>query len=477
MVPTGGRRRGDRPSGSCPATRTFARVATAVLWFRRDLRLDDHPALTAAVAAAGEVVPLFVLDPALTRPSGAPRLAFLAGCLAELRNRTGGALVVRSGDPVEEVPRLAAEAGAGEVFATADFGPYGRRRDEAVAERLAADGRALHAVDSPYVAAPGTVTKADGAPFLVFSPYARAWRERTAGGRPCPPVVDPPWATGLRSEPVPAAPALGATTVLPPGEIAGRERLERFLADGVRDYAERRNQPATEGTSRLSPYLKYGCVHPRTVVAGLGRGRGADGLRTELAWRDFYGTILAARPDSARAALRPAMEDLRTDAGPGADERFAAWAEGRTGYPIVDAGMRQLRGEAWVHNRVRMIVASFLVKDLHLDWRRGARLFMERLQDGDLASNNHGWQWVAGTGTDPAPYVRVFNPVTQGERFDPGGGYVRRWVPELADVPAAHVHHPWTTPGGAPAGYPPPMVDHAEERREALARYEALQEA
>ena len=276
---------------------------------------------------------------------------------------------------------------------------------------------------------------------------------------------------------MPAAPDLGDTTLLPPGEVAGRERLERFLADGVRDYAERRNQPATEGTSRLSPYLKYGCVHPRTVVAGLGRGRGADGLRTELAWRDFYGTILAARPDSARAALRPAMEDLRTDAGPGADDRFAAWAEGRTGYPIVDAGMRQLWGEAWVHNRVRMIVASFLVKDLHLDWRRGARLFMERLQDGDLASNNHGWQWVAGTGTDPAPYVRVFNPVIQGERFDPAGAYVRRWVPELADVPAAHVHHPWTTPGGAPAGYPPPMVDHAEERREALARYEALQEA
>ena len=444
-----------------------------MLWLRRDLRLDDHPALSAA-AAAGEVVPLFVLDPRLTGPSGAPRLAFLAGCLAELHERTGGALVVRSGDPVEEVPRLAAEVEAPEVVATGDFGPYGRRRDDAVGSALDAGGRALRLVGSPYVAAPGTVTKADGSAFLVFSPYHRAWREQVAGVEPCPPVAAPRWAAGLRSAPLPDAPDLAATTILPPGEQAARERLERFLEDGVREYAERRNQPAAEGTSRLSPYLRWGCLHPRTVLAGLGRGRGPDVFRAEVAWRDFYGTILAARPESARRALRPVMEELPVDTGRLADERFAAWAEGRTGYPIVDAGMRQLAGEAWVHNRVRMIVASFLVKDLHLDWRRGARFFMERLQDGDLASNNHGWQWVAGTGTDPAPYVRVFNPVTQGERFDPEGDYVRRWVPELAAVPAPDVHHPWTRPGGPPAGYPAPIVDHAEERREALARYEAL---
>jgi deoxyribodipyrimidine photo-lyase len=274
---------------------------------------------------------------------------------------------------------------------------------------------------------------------------------------------------------VPDAPDLGTTAILPPGEQAARERLEHFLEDGARAYAGRRNQPAADGTSRLSPYLRWGCLHPRTVLAGLGRGRGPDAFRAELAWRDFYGTILAARPASARRALRPAMEALPVDTGRQADERFAAWAEGRTGYPIVDAGMRQLRGQAWMHNRVRMIVASFLVKDLHLDWRRGARFFMERLQDGDLASNNHGWQWVAGSGTDPAPFVRVFNPVTQGERFDPEGHDVRRWVRELAEVAAAHVHHPWTLAGGPPAGYPGPIVDHAVERREALARYEALQ--
>jgi deoxyribodipyrimidine photo-lyase len=290
---------------------------------------------------------------------------------------------------------------AAEVFVTADFGPYGRRRDDAVAAALEADGRALRAFDSPYAAAPGSVTKADGSTFLVFSPYHRAWRQHVAATRPCPPVDRPRWAGGVRSAPLAEAPDLGATTILPPAETAGRQRLARFLDEGARTYAERRNQPAVDGTSRLSPYLKYGCVHPRTVLAGLGRGRGPEAFRAELAWRDFYGTVLAARPESARRALRPRMEELRTDGGRTADERFAAWAAGRTGYPIADAGMRQLQGEAWVHNRVRMIVASFLVKDLHLDWRRGARLFMERLQDGDLASRNHGWPWPA-----PAPTRR-----------------------------------------------------------------------
>ncbi|CAN5439642.1 hypothetical protein BH18ACT1_BH18ACT1_07000 [soil metagenome] len=198
------------------------------------------------------------------------------------------------------------------------------------------------------------------------------------------------------------------------------------------DYADDRNRPAKDGTTRLSVYLKYGCIHPRTILARLGRGAGAELLRTEVAWREFYATVLADDPASARHDLRPEMTSMRYDTGTAADRRFEAWVAGCTGYPMVDAGMRQLAGEAWVHNRVRMIVASFLVKDLHLPWWRGARLFLARLQDGDLASNNHGWQWVAGTGTDPAPYFRVFNPVTQGEKFDPGGEYIRRWVPALA---------------------------------------------
>jgi deoxyribodipyrimidine photo-lyase len=221
-------------------------------------------------------------------------------------------------------------------------------------------------------------------------------------------------------------------------------------------YKSTRNTPGTDGTSRLSAYLKYGCVHPRTLLADLEDldSDSADSFRNELAWRDFYADVLWHRPAVRPRALDERMHAMAYDTGPDADERFAAWAPGRTGYPIVDAGMRQLLGEAYVHNRVRMIVASFLVKDLHVDWRRGARHFMQHLVDGDLASNNHGWQWVAGTGTDASPYYRVFNPTRQGREFDPDGDYVRRWVPELRDVPARHVHEPWLAPGRRPRRVP-----------------------
>jgi deoxyribodipyrimidine photo-lyase len=241
------------------------------------------------------------------------------------------------------------------------------------------------------------------------------------------------------------------------------------------DHHETRDAPADlHGTSRLSPHLKYGTIHPRQLLARLDGSKGAGVFRTELAWREFYADVLSDRPDSARRALLPAMAGIEVDTDRSTSERFDAWAEGRTGFPFVDAGMRQLLGEGWVHNRVRMVVASFLVKDLHLDWTRGARHFMRHLVDGDLASNQHGWQWTAGTGTDPSPYFRVFNPVSQGKRFDPDGTYVRRWLPELRDVPTRHVHEPWTAPTGPPRGYPPPIVDHAEERAEALRRYDAI---
>jgi len=448
-------------------------VSTAVLWFRRDLRLADNPALLAALESADEVVPLFVLDPRLQAASGAPRLAFLAGCLAELDERTGGRLVLRTGSPVDEVAAVALEVEAGEVFATADFGPYGARRDDAVDRALHEGPLAgrLTAVDSPYAVAPGEVTTGDGTPFKVFTPFHRRWRDH-GWGVPTAAPTDPRWATGLRSEPVPQGPDLGATTILPPGETAGLARLTDFV-DRVVGYARGRDLPAEDATSRLSVYLKYGCVHPRQALHAVRnhKGEGAERFRAELAWRDFYASVLAASPRSARHSLRPEMAAMKLDSGPTADRRFEAWAEGRTGYPIVDAGMRQLREEAWMHNRVRMIVASFLVKDLHLDWVRGADLFMDRLQDGDLASNNHGWQWVAGTGTDPAPYFRIFNPTSQGRKFDPHGDYVRRWVPELRQVEGAAVHEPWKLRGGPPWGYPAPIVDHGAERQEALARY------
>jgi deoxyribodipyrimidine photo-lyase len=418
-----------------------------------------------------------VLDPRLQDSSGAPRLAFLAGCLAELHQRTGGRLVLRSGPPAREVAAIAREVEADQVFVTGDFGPYGTRRDAAVEGALAADGRRLIEVDSPYAVAPGDVTTAEGTPFKVFTPFHRRWRDH-GWGTPADAPENPAWTSGLSSEPVPQGPDLGGTTILPPGEEAGLRRLAEF-ADRVVGYARGRDYPAEDATSRLSVYLKYGCVHPRQALAAVRnhKGEGAERFRTELAWRDFYAAVLAAFPHSARHSLRPEMAAMTLDTGPEADRRFEAWTEGRTGYPIVDAGMRQLREEAWMHNRVRMIVASFLVKDLHIDWVRGADLFMERLQDGDLASNNHGWQWVAGTGSDPAPFFRIFNPTNQGKRLDPDGDYVRRWVPELRHVGGNAVHEPWRLEGGPPRAYPAPIVDHDEERREALARYARLREA
>jgi deoxyribodipyrimidine photo-lyase len=450
-------------------------MTTTVLWFRRDLRLGDHLALAEA-AGAGPVVPLFVLDPALLGPAGAPRTAFLYRCLRALDESIGGRLVVRTGDPVDVVPAVADEAGAGEVLVSADFGPYGRRRDQEVGGVLKGEGRRLVGIGSPYAVDPGQVRKQDGTPFRVFSPFYRAWR---AHGWPAPaPPPEVEWAGGFRSDGIPEDPPVGAA--LPPaGEAAARARLEPFLAGPIEDYARERDRPASDATTRLSPYLKFGCIHPRTVLARLGRAhphekQSHEKLRSELAWREFYADVLWHHPQSARQALQPAMAAMPLDSGKNADERFRAWTEGRTGFPLVDAGMRQLLAEAWVHNRVRMVVASFLVKDLHIDWTRGARWFMARLVDGDLASNNHGWQWVAGTGTDPAPYFRVFNPVTQGKEHDPAGEYVRRWVPELASVAGGAVHEPWKQPGGVPAGYPERIVDHAAERAEALSRYESL---
>ncbi|MBV9951975.1 MAG: deoxyribodipyrimidine photo-lyase [Acidimicrobiia bacterium] len=447
----------------------------AVVWFRRDLRLSDNPALLEAVRAADEVVPLFVLDERLRKPSGPNRLAFLAGCLRELHDATDGHLVIRKGAPATKVRALAREVEATAVYCAEDFGPYGSKRDEEVAEALEQDGCELRRVGSPYAVPPGEVLNKSGDNFKVFTPYSRAWR---AHGWEAP--SDKPrsitWASGVASDDLPAAPETDAD--LPaPGEQAGHRRLDAFLDGHIQDYAEERNRPGEDGTSRLSPYLKWGCLHPRQLLDRLGKSKGEQTFMTELCWRDFYADVLFHRPDSARRAFNPAMRKMKIDSGKRADERFTKWCDGRTGFPIVDAGMRQLRAEGWMHNRVRMIVASFLVKDLHVDWTRGAAWFMHNLVDGDLASNQHGWQWTAGTGTDPAPYFRVFNPVSQSKKFDPDGRYIRRWVPELAKIEGAAIHEPWTAAQdlfGGPDGYPDPIVDHAAEREEALRRYGQL---
>jgi deoxyribodipyrimidine photo-lyase len=450
-------------------------VPDTVLWFRRDLRLHDHPALGAAAASAegGRVVPLFVLDDALWGPSGPSRRAWLVRSLAALDASLDGALVVRSGPPARVVAEVAREVGAGSVHVSADAGPYGRQRDAAVEAALATAGAVLVRTGSPYAVTPGRVTTGDGEPYRVFTPFARAWR---AHGWRSPAEVPAGlrWARTPASERLPPEPDLGAMVLPPVGEAAARERWAAFL-DRIDAYAEDRDRPDRDGTSQLSAHLKFGEVHPRTLLADLGRrrSRGAQVFRDELAWREFYADVLWHRPDSARAYYRPQLAGMRHDE-PG--ERFAAWAEGRTGYPFVDAGMRQLHAEGWIHNRVRMVVASFLVKDLHVEWQHGARELLRWLRDGDLASNNHGWQWVAGSGTDAAPYFRVFNPVAQGQRFDPDGDYVRRYVPELAHLAGAAAHTPWDQPDGDAGGYVARIVDHAAERREALARYEEVRE-
>lgn len=471
--------------------------APAILWLRRDLRLGDLPALGAAHETGGPVLPVFVLDPALLASAGEVRTASLLAALRALRTSYDGALVVRSGRPDQVLPVLAAEVGATSIHLSAEPSPYGRRRDARVEAALRASGVRLVATGSPYAVTPGRILKDDGEPYRVFTPFARAWR-RHGWRRPAStPAVR--WYRGPHGEPLPdAAPDVAGPYV---SEAAARERWAGFLDAALEDYATGRDLPAVGGTSQLSVHLKYGTVHPRTLLADVAAhpaagSRGAAAFIDELCWREFYADVLWHRPDAAWADLRPtamtyaplpwpdeagkpsAAQPARPYAADGTEEalaraRFAAWQEGRTGFPFVDAGMRQLRAEGWMHNRLRMVTASFLVKDLHVWWGHGARVFMDLLRDGDIASNSQGWQWVAGTGTDAAPYFRVFNPVSQGRRFDPDGAYVRRYVPELAHVEGAAVHEPWGVAGGLARGYPERVVDHAAERVEALRRYEA----
>lgn len=458
-------------------------MPTTVLWLRRDLRLHDLPALSAAheAAAGGGVLPLYVLDETLLSGAGGPRRRALGAALRRAQADYDGGLVVRRGDPRDVVPQVAREVGAGSVHVSGETTPYGRARDEAVHTLLWESlGIRLVPTGTPYAVSPGRLATAAGTPFRVFTPFARAWRAHGAPGPDHPPA-------GLRWHRGPEScddPLGGALHDAREGqrEDAAEDPLRRwagFLDDALADYDATRDRPDLDGTSRLSEHLKFGAVHPRTLLAGIaaheaGRTRGAARFVDELAWREFYADVLTHRPDSAWRDLRPsamAWDDPRTDER--ARHRWEAWCTGRTGYPFVDAGMRQLLTTGWMHNRLRMVTASFLVKDLHIAWQHGARFFLQHLRDGDLASNNHGWQWAAGTGTDAAPFFRIFNPVTQGARFDPDGDYVRAHVAELAGLPGRSVHEPWRSPDASRGGYPSPIVDHATERAEALARYEA----
>ncbi|GIW12063.1 MAG: deoxyribodipyrimidine photo-lyase [Dehalococcoidia bacterium] len=451
-----------------------------MLWFRRDLRLHDLPALAAALAHE-RVAPLFVFDEALLagRWRSPNRVAFLLGSLAVLAEelaRRGSRLHLRWGRPVAVVPAFAREAGASVVYCSREYSPYGRRRDRAVAAALAAEGRTLTRLPGVLVHEPEAVRKADGSPYTVYTPFRKSW-EQVPRRQPLPAPERLPPPPPLAAGTLPSLAELGLDTPSPqlpaPGEVAARQRLQRFLDEGLAHYAERRDLLAVAGTSRLSQDLRWGLLSPLEVVS---RTQASPQFVAELLWREFYYSILFHFPEVVHQEFQARYRGLPWREAPA---ELAAWREGRTGYPLVDAGMRQLAATGYLHNRARMVVASFLTKHLLIDWRHGERHFMELLVDGDLANNNGGWQWTAGVGTDAAPYFRVFNPVAQGQRFDPEGAYVRQWVPELRRVPTAYIHQPWQMPrevqeaSGCHLGrdYPFPLVDLEAGRARALAAY------
>jgi deoxyribodipyrimidine photo-lyase len=458
------------------------------------LRLDDNSALAEAVRdAAGDVVPFYASEPwLLERFDIAPtRVRFALDSLADLAaavERAGSTLALDHGEPVETVVRAARAAGADRVYWNDEYEPSLRARDAAVEAALRESGIAVRRFHDRTLVPPDAVRTGAGTPYTVFTPYARACAALGAA-EPCGAV------TRLAPHALPARrratlERLGVRTAQqhwPGGAAQARRRLAAFLDRGLAGYATRRDIPAAPGTSRLSADLKFGTISPRTVVAAVQEAAKADArLRedaekfvAEVRWRDFYAQVLFHFPHCEHGAFKREYDALRWLGDP---RHIDAWREGRTGYPIVDAGMRELSATGFMHNRVRMVVASFLVKDLLLDWRAGERVFMTHLVDGDLASNNGGWQWSASTGTDAQPYFRIFNPVLQGRRYDPDGEYVRRWVPELARVPARWIHAPWEAPplelaaAGVALGdtYPAPLVDHAVQRERAVEMYEAV---
>ncbi|MFM7859969.1 MAG: cryptochrome/photolyase family protein [Candidatus Nanopelagicaceae bacterium] len=425
-----------------------------IMWFRRDLRLGDNPALLAAIANSDEIVPLFILDPNLIKQAGSKRLAYLANSLRALDQSLDGRLHIVAGDQVEVLKSYQ----AAEVHISEEFEPYGAARDK----KVAAAGVNLIRTGNPYAVAPGRVRKPDDTNYRVYTPFYKGWLAHGwRGPVAAPKVINallptksqkefPDWQTDCE---IPEA-----------GEAAALKRFEWFKKNALDSYDEQRNMAGIDGTSKLSAHLKFGEIHPRTLLKDLGLSKAHDTFRKEIAWREFYADVLFHNPNTIDEYYIEKFSKMRYDE-PG--EKFKAWCEGRTGYPFVDAAMRQLVQTGWMHNRTRMVVASFLVKDLHIEWQHGANFFMEHLVDFDPASNSHGWQWTAGCGTDASPYYRVFNPIEQGRKFDPEGSYIRKFVPELASVPTELIHEPGLS-------YIEPIVDHKVERVEALARLEEI---
>ena len=440
----------------------------ALHWFRCDLRLSDNTALEAAVSAADVVIPIFIFDPRILTASdtGAPIVGFMLECLASLEKNVaaaGGKLIFRHGEVEDEMGALGRETKARALYFNRDYEPGARKRDAAVEKLARAMGVEVHSFKDGVLHEPDDVLKPDGEPYRVFTPYSRAWRLKSKA--PVLPAVkfrQPPGFKNPRGIGLPTVQELGFTLQIPlppAGERAARDRLKIFADGDLLQYGSRRNFPAADSTSRLSPHLRLGTLSPRTVLAAVEQGaakhpearQDGDIFTNELIWRDFYRQILWHYPHVAGASFKEDYNDLKWEND---DRLFQAWREGRTGFPVVDAGMRQLNTTGWMHNRVRMIVAMFLTKDLLISWQWGERYFMQKLIDADLASNNGGWQWSASTGTDAQPYFRIFNPIAQAENFDPEGVYIRKYVPEIDT-----------------RDYPAPIVDHRAQRLKALALF------
>ncbi len=467
-------------------------MKTVIHWFRRDLRVSDNVALSEAARRAETVVPVFIFEDAfLTGPDvGAARLAFLLQSVESLRHNLaelGHVLIIRRGKSEEILPQLCRETGAQAVFANKRYEPYAQRRDERITRALLDAGVGFELFKDAVVWEEAEILTQQGSPYTVFTPYSKAWKAK---------AVPPPrekFKAPSRQSPTPDLPSdalpettdsigLPLTQTVPlGGERAALELLRKFMAGPVYEYGANRNFPCIDSTSNLSPHLRAGTIGIRTILAALKRAReqgstaqtpGCDVFLNELIWREFYLQVLHNFPHVTKGAFRPEYDALKWSEN---KDHFAAWCEGRTGYPIVDAAMRCLNATGTMHNRLRMIVAMFLTKDLLIHWQWGERYFMKQLVDGDMAANNGGWQWSAGTGTDAAPYFRIFNPVSQAVKFDPDGAFVRRWIPELKDFPGGLIHQPWENPLLlAQSKYPERIVLHEEQRGKCLAMFQAV---
>ncbi len=462
-------------------------ASLSVWWIRRDLRLADNQTLTQALNTSDQVLPLFILDPKLLNSENISRrrLAFLFSGLqqldADLRQK-GSRLTVRSGSPQQVFVELKHEINFAAIYAEEDYSPYARQRDSAVAAVFD-----FHLCRGLTVQHPEEVVKADGNPYTVFTPFSRTWRDRFSSSW----VIEAPQRISspenVQSVAIPES-LMGTRLDFQAGEAEAKRKLEIFTAGVIDRYHEDRDRMDLDGTSSLSPYFRFGMLSAGQVVNAALKAeafsenaparKGAEAWLNELIWREFYFSVLYHFPHVSRNSFREEMRGIRWL---NREEDFNAWKEGRTGYPIVDAAMHQLNETGWMHNRARMITASFLTKDLLIDWRWGEKYFMQQLIDGDIAANNGGWQWSAGTGTDAAPYFRIFNPILQGKKFDPEGNYIRRWLPQLSSVPTAFIHSPWEMPAEAQQKtgvipgktYPLPVVDHAQARERAFRVYKS----